>query len=177
MQISRYRLTLVMMAGLPGAGKTTLAYALERELGWRVIDKDAYRIELLQQRLDVELAAKRAYDRSFAEIRAALLEERTSVIFDTAALHPFIIDEIMKIVRSVADVQLKVILCVVDRDIRDHRLRTRTVEHTRITIQPSSIIDYLRYFEHLPEERLTLYTNNPFEECLSRAKAYVIHLP
>jgi len=39
------RLTLVLMAGLPGAGKTTLAYALGRELGWQVIDKDTYKGE------------------------------------------------------------------------------------------------------------------------------------
>jgi shikimate kinase len=40
------RLTLVLMAGLPGAGKSTLASALSRELDWHVIDKDRHK-ELL----------------------------------------------------------------------------------------------------------------------------------
>ncbi len=34
------RPTLVLMAGPPGAGKTTLALAVSRALGWPVVDKD-----------------------------------------------------------------------------------------------------------------------------------------
>jgi predicted ATPase len=34
--------TLVLMVGLPGAGKSTLALALGRALGWPVVDKDIF---------------------------------------------------------------------------------------------------------------------------------------
>jgi predicted kinase len=168
------RPTLVLMAGLPGAGKTTLTCALARELGWQVIDKDMYRVELLKQGMDDEQAANRAYERSFNEIRMALVEQQASVIFDTAALHHFILDTVKEIVDCTTGAQLKVILCVVDRDQRNNRLRTRRGQHTDITLDPATIADYLQYFEHLPQDKLTLFTTAPFEECLTTAKEYVI---
>ncbi len=162
-----------MMAGLPGAGKTTLAGKLERELGWQIIDKDGYKSGLLNQGMDDDRAANAAYERSFNEIRIALGEQRKSVIFDTAALHLFILDTVKEIVSSAADAQLKVILCVVDRDLRNERLRSRGEQHTRITADPITIADYLQYFDHLPADKLILYTNVLIEECLSKAKEYL----
>lgn len=168
------RITLVMMAGLPGAGKTTLASALERELEWRVIDKDNYRVRLLNTGLDDELAANAAYEYSFNEIRTALVEQRKSVIFDTAALHLFILDSVREIVNCAAAVRLKVVLCVVDRDVRHERLRSRGAEqHTRITGDPITIADYLQYFDHLPDDKLIIYTNVPIKECIAEIKKYV----
>ena len=67
--------TLVMMAGLPGAGKTTLAYALGRELGWQVIDKDTHKEVLVNQGFDDDRAGKTAYELSFAQIRTSLLKK------------------------------------------------------------------------------------------------------
>lgn len=165
--------TLLMMAGLPGAGKTTLAGELMRELGWRVIDKDGYRVGLLERGIDEDAAANKAYERSFKELRVALVEEGLSVIFDTAALHLFILDSVKEILNSAPGARLKVILCVVDRDLRNERLRTRKGQHTRITVEPDTITDYLRYFDHLPEEKLIIYTDVSIEECLSKAKKYV----
>ncbi len=161
------------MAGLPGAGKSTLARTLGSELRWQIIDKDRYREELLEQGVDGEYAARCAYDRSFAELRNVLVQQRHSVIFDTAALHRFILDTAREIVDQAQNARLKVILCVADRDLRNQRLRARTSQITKIRVDPATLADYFSYFRHLPPDTLTLYTSRPFEECLDRARAYV----
>lgn len=172
--MQRYRPILVMMAGLPGTGKTTLAYALGRELGWQVIDKDTYKDVLLKQGLDDDRASKVAYELSFEMTRTFLIKRQIPVILDTAALHHFVLDEAREIVRSIDEAQLKVVFCVADRHLRNDRLRNRSDQPTSIRVDPDTISDYLRYFDHLPDDKLILYTNVLFKECLTRAKAYVI---
>lgn len=166
--------TLVLMAGLPGAGKTTLAYALGRELGWQVIDKDMYKEVLVKQGLDVEKAGQAAYELSFAQVRTLLIHRRMSAILDCAALYYFIIDKVTEIMSSVDSMRLKVILCVADRDLRNHRLRTRPNQPTSIRVDPATISDYLRYYKHLPDNRLEIQTNVPLLQYISKAKEYII---
>src|SRR5712691_8470492 len=55
-------LTLVLMAGLPGTGKSTLARALGHGLGWHVIDKDRHKAVLMKQGLEDERAGKVSYE-------------------------------------------------------------------------------------------------------------------
>ncbi|HYT45345.1 MAG TPA: AAA family ATPase [Methylomirabilota bacterium] len=167
------RLTLVTMAGLPGAGKTTIAYALGHELGWQVIDKDMCREVLVKQGIDDDRAGKVAYELSFAHARTLLIRQQISAILDTAALHHFILDKVMEILCSTDEVLLKVILCVAERDLRNYRLRNRPYQPTSIRVDPATISDYLRYFEHLPENKLTLFTNVPILECIAKAKDYI----
>jgi predicted kinase len=167
------RLTLVMMAGLPGVGKTTLAYALGRELGWQVIDKDTYKEVLTKQGFDDDRASRVAYELSFAQARTLLIKHHLSVILDTAALHRFILDEVTEIVHCVDEAQMKVLFCVAHRHLRNDRLRNRLDQPTSIMVDPDTISDYFRYFDHLPDDKLVLYTNVPLQECLVKAKAYV----
>lgn len=169
-------LTLVLMAGLPGAGKTTLAYALREELGprWQMIDKDGYKEEFMKQDVDDDSASRSAYNLSFEKIRTALTELNTSVILDSAALHQFILDEAMQIVCSIPKVRLKVILCIADRDLRIERLHTRPYFHPNPKVDPAADVDDLYYFGHLPLDKLILSTAKPLAECLAEARKYVL---
>lgn len=167
------------MAGLPGAGKSTLADALRKKLGWRVIDKDALRVQLINDGLDKDTAANQAYEQSFAEIRRALEDDHVSVIFDTAALLSTIVDKVQEIVAGMDDVQLKVILCVIDQEEREFRLHHRQQNkpdlYTRNDVKPPTTADYLQYFNHLPEETCTIFTNDTHEECLKKAIQFIFY--
>jgi predicted kinase len=171
MENSRHN--LLMMAGLPGAGKTTLARALSCELGWHVVDKDAHKEVLLDHGIDIELAGHLAYELAFRTLRDKLLKQHTSVIFDTAAMQPFILDEVREIVDCAEHAELKIILCAADRDLRHHRVMTRPKQITTIRANPATMADYYYVFRHLPQDVLTLNTRNPFEECLQAAKEYI----
>jgi predicted kinase len=167
------RLTLVLMAGLPGAGKSTIASALSRELNWHVIDKDRHKEVLIKHELDEEKAGIATYELAFEIARSVLIRHQASVILDSAALHTFILDNVQGIVHSVPNAQLKVILCVADRDLRNRRLRDRPAQITAIRVDPETIADYLPLFKHLPPDTLVLYTNRSLEDCLADARNYL----
>lgn len=166
-------LTFVLMAGLPGAGKTTLARALRREHHWHLIDKDGHKEALMEQGIDEEQAGRLAYELAFYTARDELVKQHMSVIFDTSALHTFIVDDVMEIMYSIPHARLKVILCVADRDLRNDRLRNRPPQITTIRADPMTIIDYLQYYDHLPKDKLILYTNRPIEQCLTEVREYL----
>ncbi len=168
------QLTFALMAGLPGAGKSTLAYALSRVLNWHVIDKDRHKEILLKQGWDDETAGIVTYELAFETARNVLEKQQASVILDSAALHTFILDKALNILEYVPNVRLKVILCVADHDLRHKRLRSRPLQITNIRVNPETIADYLRLFQHLPPHTLTLYTINPMYEYLEDAKKYLL---
>lgn len=171
------RLTLLLMAGLPGAGKTTLSRELGRELGWHVIDKDGQKIKHLREGMTDYAAGVAAYQWAFAIAREKLGRRESSIILDTAALHTFILEEAREIVRCIEQIQLKIILLVADRALRNYRLQARPAQLTAIRVDPETIRDYLQQFRHLPPEpkRLTLFTNRPLEVCLAEAMDFLLN--
>ena len=72
---------LVVLIGLPGAGKSTLARALARHCGFARIDRDALRAALFPGRR-VTAAQKRAANAAVWRAVAVLLRERRSVVVD-----------------------------------------------------------------------------------------------
>src|SRR5690348_9065977 len=121
------KLTFVLMAGLPGAGKTTLAAALGKILGFPVINKDYLKESLLQTPISVttpEALGQAVYEIVFAFAYDMLVCQRLSVILDTAALYPFILERACAIA-SAAEARLKIILCRADLDIRRERVENR----------------------------------------------------
>lgn len=168
------KLTLVLMAGLPSAGKSTLSRALSNDLQWDVVDKDRYRKEFLQQGFDEEKASYNAYEVAFAIVRYVLANKRKSVILDCVGLHDFILEKVIGIVRSVENVRLKVILCVVDRGLRKERLSKRPPQRVVINDDLETDDDYFTTYKLPKEDTIVLHTDNrTVEECVAEAKKYL----
>ena len=172
-------LTLTLMAGLPGVGKSILAHLLEEKLGWQVIDKDKLKDQLLRDGLDDYAAGYQAYDWSFKAVREAL-EHNRSVILDTAALHQFILKETQDIISTMMPVQvrLKVLFLVVaDRELRNQRIQGRPPQTTVKRVDPSNIKGYLDYYSHLPLPPGSFYLDTSTlepEDYLPRASYYLV---
>jgi predicted kinase len=169
------KLTFVLMAGLPGAGKTTLAAALGQALGCPIIDKDYLKGSLLQAPISAttqEELGKAVYEIVFAFAHDMLVRQHISIILDTAALYPFILERAFNIACA-AEAQLKIILCTADLQVRNER-----VEKRKSIVSPyvntTTIEDDSQLFEHLPKDILVLYTARPLKEYIHLTIKYLL---
>jgi predicted kinase len=173
-----YKLILVLMAGLPGAGKTTLAGALGRVLHWTVLDKDLLKSSLLRLQLGMpeEEIGRISYELLFVLAEDILVRQHSSVILDTSARHPFILEHASQIVCA-SGVQMKTILCRASSSLRRERLNERissTLHHPFMSpMHTTTIEDDLECFQHLPGDKLIIETSHPLEDCLEEAIKYL----
>ena len=171
--------TLVMMAGLPGSGKSTIAKKLMQELKSKtdqkcfIAGKDGHLQDLQSGIEDYWKAGYATYEQIFRFAKHMLSEQIDIVILDSAALESFVLKETNQLVSELQDVQLKIILCIADRNTRNKRIRERTPQITRIKVDPFTLDDYMRCFEHLPEDKLILNTQAPIEDCCDLAMKYL----
>jgi len=179
---SDYKPTLVLMAGLPGAGKTTLAAELGRVLHWTVLNKDLLKQSLLRMQTGMsqeeadEKAGREAYDLLFVLAEDFLVRQRLSVILDTSARHDFIIEQASQIAHAVGG-QLKTILCRASSSLRRERLIERisfTLHHPFMgPMDTTTIENDLECFRHLPKDKLIVETSYPLENYLEKVIKYL----
>ncbi|WP_152361105.1 AAA family ATPase [Microlunatus speluncae] len=175
--------TLLLMAGLPGAGKSTLAGSLGRALGWPVLDKDTVKTTLLQLGAEESLAGQASYEVLFDLARDLVVTQRLSIILDWPTFYPRVI-EVCGAIAADADGALRVVFCAADRETRDRRTRDRVSRISQFghagrptTTRPDSDGDGRELFPFLPAETLTVITEGPVgalvEALLSKLKISV----
>lgn len=94
------RQTILMLAGLPGTGKTTLAYAIARRLPFIVLDKDLIDSVLLNGALQQDRASPLAYEVLLRLADDLVAVQHRSVILDTAGRQPIVLDRASQIARK-----------------------------------------------------------------------------
>lgn len=164
--------TLVMLAGLPGTGKSTLAAALTQNLRWLVLDKDLLNTVLLAAKLPQAQAGRLAYELVLTLARVLFVEQQQSLILDTAGRQPFILERARTIVRD-AGGQLKVIRCVAPTTVRQARLRERTAGPSQWTQDETTLDQERIWYAHLPPETLVVHTDQPVENLVADILLFV----
>ena len=170
--------TLVLMAGLPGAGKSTLASRLGLDLGWVVIDRDNFKDYLLEdamlkERIAEDTAGWTSYEVFFKNAHDLLVNQRQSIILDTSTLRRFIFERARELAMA-AGAEFKVILCQVDEKTRQHRLRTRKQRLSQVYSrfvpeEAAKLFDGL-----LPEHTLKVWTKDPIKKYEEKALDYIL---
>lgn len=163
---------LVLMAGYPGTGKSTLARAIGEVLGWAVIDKDVIVTSLLESGIVEDIAQPASYGMMFALGLDLLRSQRRSVILDSPAGQPVSTDGARQIARE-DHATLICILCLADRDTRNHRVASRPNLRSQPVRVSRTKGDGRERFGHLPEDTLPIDMTQPLDEALRIALAHI----
>jgi predicted kinase len=160
--------TLLMMAGLPGTGKSTLALEVGKVLGWPVIDKDVFKSTLLEGGLPEATAASLAYELS----ENLLVRQRHSVILDTPLTYKGTLGRAQEFAGSI-NAALRVVFCHCDADIRDWRMNRRSgkVSQPKGLKDPGGNPDVS--FSHLPDGTLRVDTSQPVDTLVKQVLTHL----
>lgn len=161
-------LVLVLMAGLPGTGKSTLARAIGATFGWPVIDKDVILTSLLDSGIAEPAAQPASYAAMFALGLDLLSSQRRSVILDSPAGLPVSTAQARRVAET-AGATLVCILCLADRETRNARVAGRTALRSQPVRVSRTIGDGHDRFAHLPDDAIAIDMTQPFDVALRDA--------
>lgn len=170
--------TLVLMAGLPGAGKSTLALALGRALGWPVVDKDIFDAVARTAGVTPVSPTALAYDLAFALLTDMLVEQRLSVILDCPAVLPDPVERGAQLAQQ-AGARFGVILCYAGQAVRNERMARTMPSSSRAwrhpaRRRPSDVAgDGQERFNHLPADTLQVETTRPQVAIIAEVLAHL----
>jgi predicted kinase len=166
--------TLLLMAGLPGSGKSTIALAVGRRLGWPVLDKDTIKSGLLELGADEELAAQASYVLLHELAQDLVVGQGLSVILDTPTSYERVVEATSKIAEEAGGF-LGIVLCEASVEARAQRLamRERRLSHvSSIDEEAEEVIT--KRFERLPPQTLRLPTEGPADDLVDTIVAYIM---
>lgn len=167
-QVGKHRHALILMAGMPGAGKSTVALALGAEFGMPVIDKDVIVSALLDQGIPEDQAHPAAYQATFDLVEHLVRVQRLSVIVDTPAVYPSTLDWATRICADASAILIPV-LCSADGETRYDRMAARDGlrSHSKGTTRKPGTAH--ERFNHLPDDTIELDTMRPVDDVIHEA--------
>ncbi|MBD3397741.1 AAA family ATPase [Candidatus Micrarchaeota archaeon] len=163
---------LVLVCGLPGAGKSTLAKALAEKLSAVYLSSDIIRMKMLSERTYSEHEKYKVYGRMVEEA-GKLLSAGKAVVCDATFYKKKTRAE-MRGAAEKAGAELHIILCQLDEQTLEERMEQRGKEGAGASEADFSI--YLKVkglFEPIENEHLVLDTSVPVEEQVGTAAEYI----
>lgn len=162
------RPVLILMAGMPGAGKSAVALALGAEFGFPVIDKDVIVSTMLERDVPEDAAHPLAYAIVSDTVEHLLRVQRLSVVVDTPAGLQSFLEWATKLCAGTGSLLIP-ILCSADGLVRYDRMAARKglqSHSTGTTRRPGTARER---FSHFPADTIELDTMRPFEEVVREA--------
>jgi len=172
MNASSEVLTLLMLAGLPGTGKTTLAYELARLFRWTLLDKDLLNAELLKAGVPQSQAAPLAYALIFSLARDLIVQQRQSVILDTAGRQPEILEQATCIAQE-GHAQLRILRLVAPHSVRMERMSGRTARASQWLTDQTTDQEQAQWYAHLSEKAFVVSSDQPLDQLFSGVLAFI----
>ena len=163
---------IIVLAGVPGAWKTTLGIAISRALGIARLDKDTLKAPLLAAGIAEEVAAPTAYELFFDVARDLVVVQGLSVILDSPTIYPRILASAHAIAGEVG-APVKIIACRVEFETRQARMAARPRKLSQLAADATPDITAAEWFAHLPPDTLWLDTAQPLARLLTIALPYI----
>jgi predicted kinase len=165
---------LIVVGGLPGTGKSTLAAGLGEELGVPVFTKDVIEASLWRSGIGADQSSWEVAEDLLATLAASQLTAGSGAVLDTVARK----EESRSLWRAIAaehDAPFVLIECVCrDEDVHRSRLdgRVRGIPGW-YEVSWEDVVDAKRRWVRWTDDRLVLDAVEPAAENLRRALAYV----
>lgn len=166
---------LIVMTGLPGTGKSTVARALGPKLGAIVIDKDIVRAALFAPEA-IEYSAEQD------DFVVRLMLETAGYLFGRNPARPVILDgrtysrryqlEIVEEFARRAGAGLSVIECVCSEASAVARIEADMATHLARNRTPDLYRAQKAAWEGIPEPKCVIDTDQPLEACVAMACSY-----
>ncbi len=162
---------LVMICGLPGTGKTTLAKAVAEKIDAVSINSDSIRMSMLEEREYTEEEKKMIYQAMFEEA-GKNLKEGKNVVLD-ATFYKKELRESVEEVAKEAGTGFFIVECVTHEDLLKERIFKRKKEETESEADFEVYKKVKTQFEPIEEEHLAVDTSVELEKQIELVMNYI----
>jgi len=162
---------LVMVCGLPGTGKTTLAKALAEKLGAVHISSDTVRMKMFEKRTYSEKEKEKVYGTMFVEAER-LLEEGKKIVLDATFYRKKLRDAARKLAKK-TESRFYIIECVTHENLLRERIFARGKEKAESEADLGVYEKVKVVFEPIGEKHLVVDTSKALEKQVELVFGYL----